>query len=91
MGGAAPSVRLKTGAELSERETTSSARRVFRPTADRRTPKAERQTLNAKRQTPHASLVWLQTMVTEEVHELLVVVRPNIEKDAHPAIAASGC
>jgi hypothetical protein len=36
-------------------------------------------------------LLRLQTMVPEEIHEFLVVVRLDIEENAHPAIAASGC
>jgi hypothetical protein len=33
----------------------------------------------------------LQSMVPEKIHEFLVVIRPDIEEDAHPTITTSGC
>jgi len=37
------------------------------------------------------SLLRLQPMVPEKIHELLVVIRLDIEENAHPTVTASGC
>ena len=32
----------------------------------------------------------LEAMVPEKIHEFLIVIRPDIKQDAHPAITTSG-
>jgi len=51
-------------------------------------PTANCQPLTANRQ---PLVLRLQSMVPEKIHEFLVVIRPDIEEDAHPSITTSGC